>query len=157
YRNEDMNSDKPDTWGILSLFPLVYYGLLASYSLFHIFALGRYEPKDGQWGSFQMELLINGVATCVSFMGYLIGVGLVNKAVQRLPRQTLYLIMTTSAFLSIVVYYIVIVILDSHIELPVHIYLGVCGGGLLLIPALIGASLVKTGQICLARRQSIQR
>jgi hypothetical protein len=65
------------------------------------------------------------------------------------------LIMTTSAFLSVVVY-IVIGIIDSYV-LSVRIYLGVCGGGLLLIPALLGSSLVQISQICLARRQSIQR
>ena len=150
-----MNPDKSDSWGILSLFPLVYYGLAASYSFCRIFALGDYEPKDGQWGSFQIELLILGFTTFLAFMGYLIGLGLIKTAVQRLSRKTLYLIMTTSAFLSVVVY-IVIGIIDSYV-LSVRIYLGVCGGGLLLIPALLGASLVKISQICLARRQSIQR
>jgi len=150
-----MNPDKSDSWGILSLFPLVYYGLAASYSFCRIFALGDYEPKDGQWGSFQIELLIHGFATFLTFMSYLIGLGLVKTAVERLSRQTLALIMTTSAFLSVVVY-IVIGIIDSYV-LSVRIYLGVCGGGLLLIPALLGASLVKISQICLAHRQSIQQ
>src|SRR5262245_31460352 len=98
-----MNSDKPDTWGILSLFPLVYYGLAVSYSFFHIFALGDYEPKDGQWGSFKVYLLIDGIVTLFAFMGYLIGAGLLKTAVQQFPRRTLYLLMTASAFLSYIV------------------------------------------------------
>jgi len=155
-----MNPDKSDSWGILSLFPLVYYGLAASYSFCRIFALGDYEPKDGQWGSFQIELLILGFTTFLAFMGYLIGLGLIKTAVQRLSRKTLYLIMTTSAFLSLVVFIVIDRIIDRIIDsyiVPVVIALGVNFGSLLLIPALLGASLVKISQICLARRQSIQR
>ncbi|MGH9937979.1 MAG: hypothetical protein ACREAM_17165 [Blastocatellia bacterium] len=155
-----MNPDKSDNWGILSLFPFVYYGLAASYSCLRIFALGDYERKDGQWGSFQIELWIHGFATCLAFMSYLIGLGLVKTVVQRLSRQTLALIMTTSAFLSVVVFIvtdrIIDKITDSYI-VPVLIVLGVNLGVLLLIPALLGVSLVKIGQVCLARRQSIQR
>ena len=148
-----MNHDKLDNWNIISLFPFVYYGLLASYSLFHIFALGDYEGKDGQWGSFKMELWIHCFATFMAFMSYFIGLGLVKTAVWRLSRQTLALITTTSAFLSGVVL-IVIAIIESYtwsVDFRVHL------GGLFLIPALIGVSLVKIGQACSAHRQSIQR
>jgi hypothetical protein len=150
-----MNHDKLDNWNIIALFPCVYYGLLASYSFFHIFALGDYEGKDGQWGSFKIELWIQGFATLMAFMSYFIGLGLVKKAVWRLSRQKLALITTTSAFLSGVVL-IVIEIIESY-TWSAHIVLGVYLGGLLLIPALLGVSLVKTGQVCSARSQSIQR
>ena len=150
-----MNHDKLDNWNIIALFPFVYYGLLASYSFFHIFALGDYEGKDGQWGSFKIELWIDCFATFMAFMSYFIGLGLEKIAVWRLSRQKLALITTTSAFLSGVVL-IVIEIIEPYtwsalIDLSVYL------GGLLLIPALIGVSLVKTGQVCSARRQSIQR
>src|SRR2546422_715496 len=134
-----MSHDKLDNWNIIALFPFVHYGLLASYSLFHIFALGDYEPKDGQWGSFKIELWIQGFATCVAFMSYFIGLGLVKTAVWRLSRQKLGLITITSAFLSGVVM-IVIEIIDSYtwsVDLRVDL------GSLFLIPALLGVSLVK--------------
>jgi len=155
-----MSHDRLNNWNFIALFPFVYYGLLASYSFFHIFALGDYEGKDGQWGSFKIELWINGFATAMAFMSYFIGLGLAKTTVWRLSRQTLALITMTTAFLSIVVSIVIdrIInrILDSYTA-PVHIVLGVPLGGLLLIPALLGVSLVKISQVCSARRQSIQR
>jgi hypothetical protein len=148
-----MNPDKSDNRNILSLFPFVYYGLLASYSFFHIFALGNYERKDGQWGSFKIELLIQGLATLAAFPSYFIGLGLVKTAVQRLSRKTLALITTASAFLSGVVL-IVIEIIASYTW---SVHLGVYGAGIFLIPALFGVSLVKIGQTRSAGRQPIQR
>ena len=155
-----MNQDKLDNRNIIALFPFVYFGLLASYSLFHIFALGDYEGKDGQWGSFKIELWISGFATFIAFMSYFIGLGLVKTAVWRLSRQKLALITTTSAFLSVVVSImidrIIDRILDSYIA-PVVIVLGVNIGGLLLIPALIGVSLVKIHQRWYAAHSSTQQ
>jgi hypothetical protein len=148
-----MNSDKLDNWGVIALFPFVHFGLLASYSFFHIFALGNYEQKDGQWGSLEIELLIQGVMTFVASGSYVIGMALLIKVVQRLSRQTLALTTTTSAFLSGVVL-IVIEIIDSY-TWPVD--LGVYGAYLFPIPALFGISLVKIGQVYLASRQPIQR
>ena len=148
------NLDKSKFWDTLALFPFAYYGFAVSYSFFHIFALRDYEPKDGQWGSFKVYLLIDGFETCVAFMGYLIGLGLLKTAAQQMPRRTLALITTASAFLSRVV--VAIMIFARHIE-PVLYDLGVYLGSLLLIPTLLGLSLVKICQICLARRQSIQR
>jgi hypothetical protein len=104
-------------------------------------------------GSFKIELSIQGFATVMAFMGYFIGLGLVKTAVRRLSRQTLGLITTTSAFLSGVVL-IVIEIIESYTwSVDSRVYFG----GLFLIPALIGVSLVKTGQVCSARRRPLQR
>jgi len=147
-----MNHDKLDNWNIIALFPCVYYGLLASYSFFHIFALGEYEGKDGQWGSFKIELWIHCFATSMAFMSYFIGLGLVKKAVWRLSRQKLALITMTSAFLSGVV--LIVIDIIEHYTWSVRIDLPVYLGCLLLIPALIGVSLVKTSRVC-SSRQSI--
>jgi len=150
-----MSHDRLENGNIIALFPCVYYGLLASYSFFHIFALRDYEGKDGQWGSFKIELWIQCFATFMAFMSYYMGLCLVKTAVWRLSCQKLTLITTTSAFLSGVVL-IVIEVIESY-TWSAHIVLCLYLGGLLLIPALIGVSLVKTGQVCLARRQSIQQ
>jgi membrane protein DedA with SNARE-associated domain len=150
-----MNSDKSDNWGVIALFPFVYFGLLASYSFFHTFALGEYERKDGQWGSLQIELLIGGVATFMAFMGYLIGVSLVKTGVQRLSRPKFALITAASAFLSVAVLFL-IGLIESY-TWSVSIDLGVRGASLFLPPALICVSLVKMGQVCSAGHQPIQR
>jgi hypothetical protein len=53
-----MNDDKLNFWLILWLFPLAYFAAAAFYSYYEIYELGHYEPKSGQWGSFQISLAI---------------------------------------------------------------------------------------------------
>lgn len=145
-----MNYDKQKFWLILLLFPFVYCGLAASYSYYDIFALGHYEPKFGQWGSFQLELAFDGFAACVAFIFYLIGLNLLKTAAQQLPRRRLALITVTSAFLSWAVFF-AIVIIEPYILAELFWLVGLC-----LIPAILGVSSVKIGQGRLAGHQSIQ-
>jgi hypothetical protein len=155
-----MNPDKSDNWGILVLFPLVFFGLAASNSCFRIFALEDYDRKFGQWNAFQMELLLGGFATFIVFIGYLLDLGLVRTAVQRLSGRTTAWIMMTSAYLSMVVLYLIDGIvdrIDDSYMVPVHIHLGAGLVSLVLPPALLAPLLVKTGQVYSASRRSIQR
>ena len=46
-----MDHDEQDIELIPLLFPCVYFGLAAFYSLFDIYALGNYEPKAG-WSKY---------------------------------------------------------------------------------------------------------
>jgi len=150
-----MNQDKLDNWNIIALFPFVYFGLLASYSLFHIFALGDYEGKDGQWGSFKIELWIHGFATFMAFISYFIGLGLVKTAVWRLSRQRLASITVLSALLSWVAL-VTFVIIRHHIASMLFYFLFLAGS-VCLFPALIGVWLVKTHQRWYAAHPSAQQ
>jgi hypothetical protein len=51
HREENMNHDELKFGHITLLFPCVYFGLAAFYSLFDIYALGNYEPKAG-WSKY---------------------------------------------------------------------------------------------------------
>jgi hypothetical protein len=51
HREENMNHDEQDIERIPLLFPCVYFGLAAFYTLFDIYALGNYEPKAG-WSKY---------------------------------------------------------------------------------------------------------
>jgi len=146
-----MNHDKLKFWLIPSLFPIVYYELAVSYSYYGIFALGHYEPKFGQWISFQIAVAFDGFAACVAFIFYLIGLRLLKTASQQLPRPRLALITVTTAFLSWAVF-LAMVVIKPNIFPELFNLVGLC-----LILAILGVSLVKISQCRLASHQPIQR
>ena len=74
---------------ITLLFPCVYFGLAAFYSYYGIYVLGNYEPKFGQWRSFQISLAIIGFLTLLASLSYWIGLDMVkNRASTIAPPKT---------------------------------------------------------------------
>jgi hypothetical protein len=146
-----MNHDKLKFWLILFLFPIVYYGIAVSYSYYGIFALGHYEPKFGQWITFQIAATFDGYVACIAFIFYLIGLRLLKTASHQLPRPRLALITVTSAFLSFAVL-LAMEVIGPNIFPDLFNLVVLC-----LSPAILGVSLVKIGQCRLASHQPIQR
>jgi len=103
HREENMNHDELKFGLIRLLFPSIYFGLSAFYSCFDIYALGNYEPKDGQWGSFQISLGIFGFMTVLASLSYWMSLDCLKTAPQRLPRLRLASITVLSSLLSWVV------------------------------------------------------
>ena len=62
-----MNHDELKFGLIRLLFPCAYFGLGAFYSYYGIYVLGHYEPKFGQWRSFQISLAIYRVPDASGF------------------------------------------------------------------------------------------
>jgi len=143
-----MNHDKLKFWLVLLLFPCVYVGFAAFYAYCDIYVLGHYEPKSGQWGSFQISLAIFGFMTLLASLGYWIGLAWLKTEPQQLPRPRLALITVLSALLSWVVLLAFMIIGIS----PLLLWL-LC---VWLFPALLGVSLVKIRQSHFADHQSIQ-
>src|SRR5262245_4542959 len=137
-----MNYDEQNFEPITPLFPCIYFGLAAFYSLFDIYALGNYEPKDGQWNSFKISLAIFGFMTFLATSSYWIGLACLNDAPQRLPRQRLTSITVLSAFLSWVVL-LTFVFIQPYIA-SILFYLLFLAASFCLFPAVIGVWLVKT-------------
>lgn len=77
--------------GTLS-FPLWYFVLSTLSSYFLICELGRYEPKDGQWNSFKLMMLLHGVFNLVTSTSYLIGIGLKSENILKLSFFSLSMI-----------------------------------------------------------------
>jgi hypothetical protein len=137
-----MNHDERDIELITLLFPCVYFGLAAFSSLFDIYALGNYEPKDGQWGSFKISLAIYGFMTFLASLSYGISMACLKTAPQRLPRQRLASITVLSAFLSWVVL-LTFVIIQPQLS-SILFYFLFLAASVCLFPAVIGVWLVKT-------------
>src|SRR5262245_17215852 len=157
-----MNHDEPKFGLIRLLFPCIYFGLAAFYSLFDIYVLGNYEPKDGQWGSFQISLWIFGFMTLLASLSYWISLDCLKTAPQRLSHSRHALITVSSALLSWVVL-LAYVIIQRHMAsilfnmasiLFVLLFLPV---SVCLFPALIGVWLVKIYQRWFAAHPSTQR
>jgi hypothetical protein len=155
YREENMNHDEQDIEFITLLFPCVYFGLAAFYSLFDIYVLGNYEPKDGQWGSFQISLAIYGFVTFLASMSYSIGIACLKTAPQRLPRQRLTSITVLSALLSLVAL-LTFGFIQPHISSMLFYFLFLAGS-VCLFPPLIGVWLVKIHLRWYAAHPSNQR
>jgi hypothetical protein len=136
------------------LFPFVYYGLSVSYSCFNIYALGDYEPKDGQWGSFKIYLALFGFMTFLASLSYGIGLACLKTAPQQLPRPRLALITVLSALLSWAVL-LTFLIVEPDIKLTLFLLLWF--GCICIVPALIVVSLIKLHQSCFAALPSTQR
>src|SRR5215831_10972922 len=98
-----MNHEEQKFGLIPLLFPCIYFGLAAFYSYFDIYVLGNYEPKDGQWGSFQISLWIFGFMTLLASASYWMSLDCLKNPPQRLPRLRLASITVLSALLSWVV------------------------------------------------------
>jgi hypothetical protein len=141
HREENMNHGEQDIERIALLFPCVYFGLAAFYSLFDIYALGNYEPKDGQWGSFKISLAIYGFMTFLATSSYWIGIACLKTAPQGLPRQRFASITVLSALLSWVVL-LISGIIAPHIASMLFYFLFLAAS-VCLFPALIGVWLVK--------------
>src|SRR5262245_52213030 len=130
-----MNHDELKFGHITPLFPCIYFGLAALYSFFNIYALGNYEPIDGQWGSFQIYLVIYGFMTSLASSSYLIGLAYLKTAPQRLPRPRLASITVLSALLSWVML-LTFGIIQSHIASMLFHFLFLAAS-VCLFPALI--------------------
>jgi hypothetical protein len=141
HREESMNHDELKFGLIRLLFPSLYFGLSAFYSCFDIYVLGNYEPKDGQWGSFQISLGIFGFMTLLASLSYWMSLDCLKTAPQRLPRLRLASITVLSSLLSWVVL-LTFVIIQPHIA-PMLFYLLFLAASVCLFPALIGVWLVK--------------
>ncbi len=146
-----MNRDKLKFWLVLLLFPLVYFGVAASYSYYDIYELGHYERKSGRWGSFQISLAVFGFMTLMASVGYWIGLAWLKSEPQQLPRLSLALISVLSALLSWVV---MRTFIDIEFNIPPELLWLVC---VWLFPALLGVILVKIHRICFVGHRSIQR
>jgi hypothetical protein len=136
-----MNHDELKFGLIPLLFPCIYFGLAAFYSYFDIYVLGNYEPKDGQWGSFQISLWIFGFMTLLASLSYWISLDCLKTMPQRLSHLRLALITVLSALLCWVVL-LTFVIIQPHI-VSILFYLLFLAVSVCLFPALIGVSLVK--------------
>ena len=155
HREENIDHDELKFGLIPLLFPCVYFGLAAFYSLFDIYALGNYEPKDGQWGSFKFSLAILGFMTFLATSSYWISLDYLKTAPQQLPRTRFASITVLSAFLSWVVL-LAFVIIQPHIGAMLFYFLFLVIS-FCLFPALIGAWLVKIHQRWYAAHPPTQR
>ena len=138
-----MNHDEQKSDIIPLLFPCIYFGLAAFYSLFDIYVLGNYERKHGQWNFFKITLAIMGVMTILTSTSYLIGLACLKTTPERMPPPRIALITVLSALLS----WVVLKIFDTiqpDVGLELHLlFLAVV---VFLFPALIGVWLVKIHQ-----------
>ena len=155
HREENMDHDEQDFEFTTLLFPCVYFGLAAFYSLFEIYALGNYEPKDGQWGSFQISLAIYGFMTFLASISYSIGMVCLKNAYQRLPHTRFASITVVSALLSLVAL-LTFGFIEPHIASMLFYFLFLAGS-VCLFPPLIGVWLVKIHLRWYAAHPSTQR
>jgi hypothetical protein len=149
-----MNHDKQKSGFIPLLFPCIYFGLAAFYSLFDIYVLGNYERKHGQWNFFKITLAIMGLNTFLASASYWIGQDLLKTAPQQLPRPRIALITVLSALLSRAVLQIFETI-KPDFGLEVNLILW--AATVFLLPALIGVWLVKIHQSWFAGHSSNQK
>lgn len=146
-----MNHDKPNFWLILLLFPCVYFGLAAFYSYYGIYVLGHYEPKFGQWRTFQISLAVIGFLTFLASLSYWISLAWLKTLSQQLSLPRHALITLSSALLSWAVL-LAFDIVEADTSPMLFGFVCVC-----LCPALVGVSLVKIHQRWFAAHPSTQQ
>jgi hypothetical protein len=138
-----MNRDEQKSDVIPLLFPFIYFGIAAFYSLFDIYALGNYERKHGQWNFFKITLMIMGFMTILTSKSYLIGLACLKTTPEQLPPPRIAFITVLSALLS----WVVLKIFDTiQPDLGLELHLLFLAVVVFLFPALIGVWLVKMHQ-----------
>ena len=150
-REENMDHDELKFGLIRLLFPCVYFGLAAFYSYYGIYVLGYYQPKFGQWRSFQISLAFIGFLTLLASLSYWIGLTWLKTVPKQLSRPRLTLITLSSALLSGAVL-LAFDIVEADTSPMLFGFVCVC-----ICPALIGVSLIKIHQRWYAAHPSTQQ